>query len=114
MIMHILKSCDCNIQVIVENLWNWKNDEACQFQYKYLYDFIYVLIHMYVLLLCLFYGYDQFFIDLRVNMDNLAVVKMPEYSLLVVVNRTVGNTWIICVDIEPKVLDRLAEFFVIY
>ena len=46
-------------------------------------------------------------------MDNLAVINMPAYILLVVVNNAVGNAWIICVDLEPKVLDYPAEFFVI-
>ena len=47
-------------------------------------------------------------------MADLAVINMPSYGLLVVANRAVGNDWIIWVDIEPKVLDRLAEFSVIY
>ena len=46
-------------------------------------------------------------------MANLAVINMPEYSLLVVINHVVGDAWIIWVDIEPKVIDCLAEFFVI-
>ena len=44
-------------------------------------------------------------------MANLAVINMPVYSLQVVVNRAVGNAWIIWVDLEPKVLDRLADVF---
>ena len=46
-------------------------------------------------------------------MPNLAVINMLAYSLLVVANRAVGDAWIIWVDLEPKVLDRLADFFVI-
>ena len=56
--------------------------------------------------------FDQFVVDFRVDMANLAVINMPAYSLLVVVNHAVGDAWIIWVDLEPKVLDRLAEFFV--
>ena len=44
-------------------------------------------------------------------MANLAVINMPVYSLQVVVNRAVGNAWIIWVDLEPKVLDLLADVF---
>ena len=57
--------------------------------------------------------FDQFFVDFWVDMANLAVINMPEYSLLVFVNCAVGNPWIIWVDLEPKVLDRLAKHFVI-
>ena len=43
-------------------------------------------------------------------MANLAVIIISAYSLLVVVNYAVGNAWIIWIDLEPKVLDRVAEF----
>ena len=43
-------------------------------------------------------------------MANLAVINMPAYNLLVVVNHVVGNAWIIWVDLEPNMLDRLAYF----
>ena len=56
---------------------------------------------------------DHFVIDLWVDMADLAAVNMPAYSLLVVVNRAVDDAWIIWVDLEPKVLDRLAEFSLI-
>ena len=46
-------------------------------------------------------------------MANLAVINMSAYSLLVVVNSAVGNAWNIWVDLEPKVLDSLAEFVAI-
>ena len=43
-------------------------------------------------------------------MATLAVINVPEYSLLVVINLAVGDAWIIWVDIETKVLDSLADF----
>ena len=46
-------------------------------------------------------------------MADLAVTNMPSYSLLVVVNLALGDAWIIWADIEPTVLDNLAEFSVI-
>ena len=46
-------------------------------------------------------------------MADLAVINMPSYSLLVVVNRAVVDAWIVWVDLEPKVLYRLAEFYII-
>ena len=56
---------------------------------------------------------DQFVVDLRVGMADLAVINMPAYILLVVFNCMVGDAWIIWIDLEPKALDYLAEFSVI-
>ena len=43
-------------------------------------------------------------------MADLSVINIPEYILPVVVNHAVGDARIIWVDLEPKVLDCLAEF----
>ena len=56
---------------------------------------------------------DQFFVDLRFDMADLAVINIPAYSLMVVVNCAVGNAWIIWVDLEPKVIDCVAELSII-
>ena len=46
-------------------------------------------------------------------MAGFEVINMPAYSLMVVVNGSVGDAWIIWVNLEPNVLDRLAHFYVI-
>ena len=37
---------------------------------------------------------NQFVVELWVDMADLAVINMPAYSLMVVVNHAVGNAWI--------------------
>ena len=43
-------------------------------------------------------------------MANLAVINIPEYSLLVVVSCAVVNVWIIWVDLDPRCLIVLQIF----
>ena len=49
----------------------------------------FVFKNTFVLLLQLLY---QLFVDLRVDMADIAVIKIPAYGLLVVTNSAVGKT----------------------
>ena len=46
-------------------------------------------------------------------LTDLAIINVPAYRLLVVVNRAVSDTWIIWVNLEPKMLDGLAKLLVV-
>ena len=62
-IIHILKWCDYNLQVIDDKIWNQDNDETCQYIHKPPCSIIFVLLYNY-----------RFFLNIRIVIDCTTII----------------------------------------